>query len=481
MSSSATTSESFAFTPSALLLVAFSAYLVSGLFRALDGLSTFDIANAVMLALLARHPVLRTKSSYASIFIASAFAHFVFGQLWTTALLHAVADTLGVAAGVAVLAQSPHVVIQLQREQSALQVLWSSMVASATNTALMLPWLWQGGQAELTVQIAQWISMEFMNYVLIVPLILSYQAHQRWQLPDWKMLFPMLSLLASEAMATIVSGPGAIAFTLPAFLWCALRYPLFVTALLFTAFSVWKCHTLEFTNTSPVEHSYLSAVISLRLGLSLLWLGPLTVACSHASRSEVLKRLHYASQHDHLTRTLVRATFLEYSEKALNKLRSQSAPMALLMMDIDHFKQVNDQHGHAMGDAVLQGFARTIGGMLRESDYMGRYGGEEFCACLPGIQLDDAKAVAERLRSAVLAYPFTTSKGEVLHVTVSMGLAHFTGDALPDSITDGLIEADALLYHAKTGGRNRVESHSFSTPATPPAVATSSEGSTEAV
>ena len=472
-------SESAAFTPTALFLIAISVYGLSGIFRTLDTLTSFDIANATLLALLARHIAWRTPAGYACIFGASALVNFVFGQMWQAALLHATADTLGIAAGVAILAQCTPAVLQMEREQSALQVLWSSLVSSATNTAIMLPWLWQAGQADLPIQVSQWISTEFMNYVLVVPLILSYRTHHQWQINNWKMLLPMLSLLLSEIMATIISGPGAIAFTLPAFLWCALRYPLFVTAFLFTVFSVWKCHVLGVTGTELEASSYLSPVVSLRLGLSLLWLGPLTVACSHASRSEVLKRLQYASQHDHLTRTLVRSTFLEYSEKALSKLRTQSTPLALLMLDIDHFKQVNDQHGHATGDAVLQGFARTIGSMLRESDYMGRYGGEEFCICLPNIQVEDACAVADRLRSAVLAQPFTTSKGEVLHVTVSMGLAHFAANALPQTITEGLIEADKLLYNAKTGGRNRVESRAFTTPPIAILAETASQGSAE--
>lgn len=118
------------------------------------------------------------------------------------------------------------------------------------------------------------------------------------------------------------------------------------------------------------------------------------------------------------------------------------------MVDIDHFKQLNDTHGHQVGDEVLRVVARTLDEHLRAGDLAARYGGEEFCVVMPGASLEDAVAAAERLRVAITRMPVeprvTASFG------VALGPAHGT---TPDAITAA---ADRALYDAKRGGRNRV-------------------------
>jgi diguanylate cyclase (GGDEF)-like protein len=125
------------------------------------------------------------------------------------------------------------------------------------------------------------------------------------------------------------------------------------------------------------------------------------------------------------------------------------------MIDADHFKTVNDSHGHQAGDAVLVALATRIRGALREYDAVGRYGGEEFIAVLSNCRLEAAQVVCERIRALVGDEPIATPAGPV-NATVSIGLVAFdTETADVESIIGA---ADAALYRAKNNGRNRVES-----------------------
>src|SRR5690606_24706768 len=126
--------------------------------------------------------------------------------------------------------------------------------------------------------------------------------------------------------------------------------------------------------------------------------------------------------------------------------------LAVLMFDLDHFKQINDLHGHARGDLVLRQFAGVMRSQLRSTDIMARIGGEEFCVILPGLHRDAARTVAGRRRSAYAALKIPL--GEIGGTaTVSAGLATGNGD---ENFASVLSRADAALYKAKSAGRNQV-------------------------
>jgi diguanylate cyclase (GGDEF)-like protein len=156
---------------------------------------------------------------------------------------------------------------------------------------------------------------------------------------------------------------------------------------------------------------------------------------------------------DFLTGLANRRAFFEQAESARLLATRLNKPIALMMLDIDHFKQLNDRFGHASGDEALVLFADTARGALRDHDIMGRLGGEEFALALPGTDLDGALQAAERLRIAVNQAPLITS-GSGYMMTVSVGVVLVEpGEAL----TAALARADHALYAAKAGGRNRVE------------------------
>lgn len=120
------------------------------------------------------------------------------------------------------------------------------------------------------------------------------------------------------------------------------------------------------------------------------------------------------------------------------------------MMDLDHFKKINDTQGHRTGDEVLQAVSRVMKGCVRSSDVMGRYGGEEFLAILPETSLEKARVAGEKIRHSVEALKVGNPP---LHITVSVGVAGIEPNETYDSI---LSRADALLYAAKRGGRNQI-------------------------
>ena len=157
---------------------------------------------------------------------------------------------------------------------------------------------------------------------------------------------------------------------------------------------------------------------------------------------------------DHLTGLANRRHFLAQVERELDRFKRYADPAALLMLDLDHFRQVNDAYGHAIGDAVLKHFADLAGQTLRKIDLIGRLGGEEFAALLPGTTMVGAYPLAERLRGILMASPVMTDVGPV-SFSVSIGVALFAPD---DHDADAiLIRADRALYRAKHRGRNRVE------------------------
>lgn len=158
---------------------------------------------------------------------------------------------------------------------------------------------------------------------------------------------------------------------------------------------------------------------------------------------------------DSLTGLYNRRYLMVHLEKLLKRNAENNKNICVLMMDIDHFKNVNDSYGHGVGDEVLKIFAERIGQGTRSFDLIARLGGEEFVAVLPDINLDVAKQVAERLRNSICSQPFKVSapQGQI-DVTVSIGGAIFGADML--KVEDALQKADDELYRAKENGRNRV-------------------------
>ena len=166
-------------------------------------------------------------------------------------------------------------------------------------------------------------------------------------------------------------------------------------------------------------------------------------------------RLEVLAHTDPLTHLLNRRALTARLSAELERVRRYNAPLALLMVDIDHFKLVNDTFGHLAGDDVLQEVATILQRAARSVDMVARYGGEEFVIVLPETGPNGAVAFAERLREKVYSTQFSLSRANKGHLTVSVGVANYPAPGI-DSPEDLFRAADAALYRAKEAGRNLV-------------------------
>lgn len=163
--------------------------------------------------------------------------------------------------------------------------------------------------------------------------------------------------------------------------------------------------------------------------------------------------LQFVASHDFLTGAWNRSEIVAFMQRELARARRDSTPVGIALVDVDHFKKVNDDLGHETGDVVLKEVTERLTCSLREYDGVGRYGGEEFLLVIPGCDLATTTRRANQIRELVSAKPIVTPQGSVL-VTVSMGVT------VAQSSTNGellLRGADTALYQAKRNGRNRVE------------------------
>jgi diguanylate cyclase (GGDEF)-like protein len=170
------------------------------------------------------------------------------------------------------------------------------------------------------------------------------------------------------------------------------------------------------------------------------------------------RTLNEVSSRDTLTGLYNRWYVIEKIDSEINRALRHGSPMALLMLDIDHFKSVNDTYGHSVGDQVLQLVGKTLKESCRVYDVPGRYGGEEFCVVLPETRVGNTSVVAERIRQRLCTTPMIVGD-EALSVTASFGIAGIDctpeeGILSPAALID---RADRALYSAKHNGRNRVE------------------------
>jgi len=182
-------------------------------------------------------------------------------------------------------------------------------------------------------------------------------------------------------------------------------------------------------------------------------------ALNESLRSEAEQRTRLAEElfrmatTDQLTGTLSRRRLFDLGNYEIAKTTRSHDPLTVLLLDLDHFKQINDGHGHSVGDDVLRHFARIASGMIRKTDIFARYGGEEFVILLPSTAVQGGQEIAERLLATLAVTPLCIPPINIT-VTASAGLAQVQpGD---EELEQVLLRADNALYEAKRSGRNRV-------------------------
>lgn len=187
--------------------------------------------------------------------------------------------------------------------------------------------------------------------------------------------------------------------------------------------------------------------------LGLLVLSAITALRANGRADEATAELQRIATTDALTGLWNRRHLLERLEAETGRSRRNGRPLCVAILDVDHFKRVNDRHGHPGGDEVLRALARQIKDAVRLSDVVGRMGGEEFAILMPETDRAQAQLVCERLREMMAGRPVTLPSGAAPTVTLSTGIALMAGEEASDRL---ISRADAALYEAKAGGRNCV-------------------------
>ncbi|EKT4524534.1 diguanylate cyclase [Pseudomonas putida] len=431
--------------------------------RPIESLSLFWPVNAVLAGLLLRYPRQANARGFVLIWVAMVAADLASGSAWKPALWFNLCNLSVVATLWQVLSRLPRVHRRMRTPQGVLWVFGacavSATVAASLACVVAAPWF----QESLRATWLAWFSEQFSTNVLMLPMLLT-APNLRTLVRDGTQAIrvtPILVLLASLALSIAFGGPGAIAFPIAALLWCAWIYsPFLVCVLAFTAGT-----TLIVAVAQSLMHFSLpqsmpgvTTLMSARLGIAMLVLGPLVVACVSQANRCLLARLAHQATVDHLTGALTRSAFTQRAMALLDSRQQhdQALPLTLMMLDIDHFKGINDQHGHAVGDQVLRQFARTLQDQLHEGELFARLGGEEFVIIVPGLAPEQAKFTAERLRRAVQDLRVVQAE-QHLQVTVSIGVAGCAPEQRAVNLDTLLARADQALYRAKADGRNRVE------------------------
>lgn len=432
-------------------------------------LAAFWPTNAVLLGLLLRRSHPATVVHWLIAACAYLAADLAMQHGWAKSAMLTCTNLMGVATGYLLLSRMSADYQGLRHPRSMLRfvlVVVSAAAAAGVAGTVIHPVLFGGSAA---YGFAFWFSTELVNYIAILPVMLTMPDWRRWlkdhrrraDWPSWRIgqleqLAPLAAFAGSLWLGTQLGGPGVIPYPIPAMLWCALSYSLFATAGITLFFSMWTLLAISSgTLLIGANVDTQQAIMSLRVGVTLTALAPLTVASVMVARNELLARLKYAASHDPLTQVLNRGGFMIRAEALLATPHLLRRPVAVLMMDIDFFKKVNDSHGHAAGDVVLSAFARVAEDCLRSGDLLGRLGGEEFAVLLPGCGSDEARLIAQRICDAFAQHTVALKDGTPLTATVSIGACWAASTGTP--IETMLSSADAALYRAKQAGRNRVE------------------------
>lgn len=448
----------------------FIAALLGILTRSVDCLASLWPTNALLLGLLVRHPSARKKLNWLAAFVGYIAADFATGGELNKTLILTSCNFAGVTTGYYLLLRLSKNHLLLLRPSSVFYlVLISGAAASASGLigAVIDPVLFGG---TLLADWAVWFVGELVSYVIILPVVLTAPNMHKALIERRRDVLrrtwatrvshygPGVTFMLSCAAGVLMGGPGAIMFPVPTLLWCALSYSLFTTTVVTLCFSAWTLVAISkgILGLSIVEPISIFDLQSIRLGILLLALTPLTLAIINRTRNELLCTLQYVASHDQLSGLLNRGAFNELSNSLLERLERQENSVGVLMLDIDHFKRVNDTWGHATGDQVLVIFAKIVRDCVRAGDVLGRVGGEEFALVMPASSAEDVQAVAHRIRTrfADERIPVGAGAADIMRASVSIG-GVFAVKAR--NLERLLQQADIALYRAKHLGRNRVE------------------------
>lgn len=206
---------------------------------------------------------------------------------------------------------------------------------------------------------------------------------------------------------------------------------------------------------TPYDQLTQNVLHEIRMGYFSIWIvGLLGLALFDFVSVRFLRRIEAMATHDGLTDLYNRREIERYIDIECKRANRYTTQLSVILLDIDHFKKVNDQYGHPAGDQALRIVSKVIRQNIRKTDIAGRYGGEEFLILAPGISLEGTKTLTERLRTMIKTTPIQINSQKTITVTASMGFScHSSAKTSPESLVKS---ADEALYQAKTDGRDRI-------------------------
>ena len=267
---------------------------------------------------------------------------------------------------------------------------------------------------------------------------------------------PELRIVISSGVAGVLFGLSTITIAKGDIRQFPARYIFAVTCAIHTVFVFARMANVFRGNEEVINLVQDTTIPSWLVLEAIISLVVMAFATLMLVAESIIGELRKLAESDSLTNTFNRRSFFMLLDKAVSAANRNQAALSVLLIDLDHFKQINDTHGHRVGDEVLCHFVSVASGCLRAEDVLGRIGGEEFAVFLPNAEMTEAQQIAERLCAGVAEQVLKRTEGDI-PLTISIGIAQYKPDDDAESV---LGRADEAMYRAKEYGRNRVEAWS---------------------
>ncbi|WP_227551623.1 GGDEF domain-containing protein [Acinetobacter wanghuae] len=440
--------------------------------RPLSYSAFFWPANAILLGVLIRYPFFRNISSIIGAALGYIGADLFIGNTFLLTLSLTVINFISVLVALyfyLYFYKNQTFVNNKKFMRNSFPLLFSTIIGSCFCACLavsVLPYVPHTflGHEQPLLNFLYWWSGELFNYILILPILISFPGLRKlarmwfyhpeaFKWSDLKIILPFIAVMISCVLTHYYFAPGALFYPLATLMWAAAVYSLFSISIITMLTCLTLYNSLSSMYLSSVDHTFIYPMISIRVGLIILGITTLYICVMNLYHRKIFREIEHLAGHDSLTNALNRRKFMYLASKLLS--RQQVYPVTIMMLDIDHFKTLNDRYGHASGDLALQTFSSGVHALLRANDLFCRIGGEEFAIFLQNTDASQGEKIAERIRQQISDLKVETPAYGMIQMTVSIGLVNVSQNKY--ELQALLQYADQALYWAKQQGRNQVK------------------------